>query len=128
MTHFPSLVDDYIAFNAGGPWPWPSDIMLISSLFLPFYFARRSKFCNGSAPTDKMKVNGILLIVSLYIYCIVGEVESIKISPRVDLIKCLIASTVSSGLRVFIKSNYWNGVIFSCYFRKEWCCEKLKGF
>lgn len=56
--------------------------MLIYSDFFPLSLAILNKFCNGSAPTDKIKVKGILFIVSLNIYCIVGEDASINVSPK----------------------------------------------
>jgi len=78
MTHLPYFVEKSIALIAGGPCPWPNEIMLISSVFLPFYLAILSKFWRGSAPTDNTNVSGILFMVSMNIYCIVGELEFVK--------------------------------------------------
>jgi hypothetical protein len=61
--------------------------MLISSVFFPFSFESLNKFCKGSAPTDNTNVNGILLIVSLKTYCIVGEEAFINAYPRVLFMK-----------------------------------------
>lgn len=55
--------------------------MLISSDFFPLSLAILRRFCKGSAPTDRIKVKGILFIVSVNIYCIVGDEASTNDSP-----------------------------------------------
>lgn len=65
MTQPPVLLAFYNAFNAGPPWPWPRDMINIYYDFLSSSLESFSKFWRGSAPTDKININGTLLDVSL---------------------------------------------------------------
>ncbi len=63
-THRPYFIESFIAASAFAPWPWPSDsdakVFLKPSFSARFVISKR-----GSAPGDKMKINGVFLSESV---------------------------------------------------------------
>ena len=63
-THFPSAIAFLIVFSAIYPWPCPREIAVKLDL-KPLSSARLVISIRGSAPGDRMKINGVILSESL---------------------------------------------------------------
>lgn len=67
---------------------------------------------NGSAPTERTNINGILFVVSLYTKFIGTEAVLINIGPIDYFIYVVIAYTLCYGLTIFVIIKRSKGPIF----------------
>mmetsp|Transcript_49832 Transcript_49832/g.161161 ORF Transcript_49832/g.161161 Transcript_49832/m.161161 type:complete len:248 (+) Transcript_49832:1577-2320(+) len=94
MTHMPCSLPSLIAASALGPWPWPKEIDAMSLLFSS---ANLYKVLPGSAPGERMKINGDIELESAY------EPERSKgggltnFSPSLPAMNSKTAGTTRSG-------------------------------
>ena len=71
---------------AMGPWPWPSEMMWSRSFGArSICVPNRWSIAVGSAPVDRMKMMGVLLVVSLYTSSSFSGGFSVNLRPSFSL-------------------------------------------
>lgn len=110
-TQRPYFIDNLIAFSALPPWPWPKDNEA-NEFLKPNFSAKFVIYKRGSAPGDKIKINGVLQSESVKVCYKLNGGGSIYCFPISSLIKNWTAWVKKSGLIILIRISFLNLLIF----------------
>eukprot|EP01137_Pigoraptor_chileana_P024725 Opistho-2@93109 len=91
-----------------GPWPCPSEMLLMRAPPIPFVSANLSSAAIGSAPGERMKISGVHAVESRYVRARSKGGGSMYLRPSFSETNSETAGTILSGRRQRSNNSFWN--------------------